>query len=256
MLVSRRLGSRIVLVVWAFFALPHDALAGFEWIGWWDEHSQGNGSFNSSGFELPDGVLGVKASIQGQLQHFGSDPPIDRYAKSSIVLSRHFRLTGSPGGWQVDLDWHVVESVRMTVHVSYSGSNPTMKVSTTDNFQDPISMPYFLPHRSIFLPDGDYLFTLGASGTLTFSQPPPWILPPGSFSTYFGMFRYEFSASLKVTAVPEPAPWLMIGQGLVAIAGIIFVSKRRKPGSGRPGSEETSGILDGFETSGIEGVRS
>ncbi len=251
-----------VVAALVILTVPCNSKAGFEWIGWWnvDSKTVGNGSttFRSSGIELPNGVMRVEGTIEAQLSYsqmgnpYDMHPPYDVTASSSLLLSRHFRLSGSPGGWKVDLDWHITDSSRFWAHVSTSGPYSTFDISTSNEF--PTQIPRYMTARTIYLPDGDYVFDMGMMASLGYDRP-PWGYS-GPFSVYYGSFRFGFSGGLLVTAVPEPASWLMIGQGLIAAAGITFVSKRRKPGSGRPGSEETSGILDGFETSVIEGVRS
>lgn len=233
---------RIPIIVAALLVLAHpcDAQAGFEWIGFWKVDTKvigtGSATFVDSGFDRPDGVYHIEGKIQSQLgfsQPWGTPyyvhPPYDVVASSSIMLSRHFRLSGSPGGWDVDMDWNVAESGRFWAHVSTSGPFSTMSVDEMSDHREPVNPKYYATSHKVHLPDGDYSFTLGATGSLHFDRPPwGWTEP---FSVYYGSFSYRFSSSLKATAVPEPASWLSIGQGIFAVAGVMVVSKRRSSAS-------------------------
>jgi hypothetical protein len=237
-------------------SLPSDAQAGFQWLDSWQSSGSGY-RYVLNGIDLPDGTIQVQAYTEATGGFLGSNPPRDVDFSSSVLGYRKFALSGSPGGWDVDLDLISRQWFRFTVHMYlFAGMNIEITPNLPGSLPIEMSLRFSSPppvHKTVHLNDGEYWVQFGFRGSLSF-VPPLWQGP--DFYVYHGEYSIRTETSLKATAVPEPASWLMIGPGLFAIAAFTFVSKRRKPGSGRPGSEETSGILDGFETSGIEGVRS
>lgn len=203
-------------------SMPGSAIAGFEWVGWWHETSVGQATF-FIGSDQPDGVVGVGARIEVDGGFLGSNPPLDLSFISSIELSRPFSLSGSPGGWRIDLDWLTLESSRFTIHMN-SSMPSSMNVSDLIDPAHIVDPSWSPSNRSIFLPDGEYQFKVSTSGELSFPVPPPGF----TFDIHTGHLRYEFRASLTATAVPEPSTIALISQGLAAVTGILVVSRHRK----------------------------
>lgn len=200
--------------------VPGKATAGFEWIGWWHETSVGQAIY-FIGSDQPDGVVGMGARIEVEGGFLGINPPMDLTFVSSIELSRPFSLSGSPGGWRIDLNWLTLESSRFTIHMNSSMPSSMHVKDLIDpaHIVDPSWSP---SNRSIFLPDGDYQFQVSTAGVLSFPVPPPGF----TFEIHTGHLRYEFRASLTATAVPEPASVAILCQGLAAAGCVIYATKR------------------------------
>ncbi len=218
----RHSGIRILVSGLALLAWPCDALAGFEWIGWWHETSVGKTIF-FSGSDLPNGVHHMGARIEVDGGYLGSDPPLDLRFTSSIDLSRPFSLSGSPGGWRVDLDWLTLESTRFTLHMN-SSMPSSMHVSDNLDPSNIVDSSWSAANRSIILPDGEYEFHVSTAGVLSFPIPPPGF----TFDFHTGHLMNDFRASLIATAVPEPASWHILAQGIAAAGTIAALSRRGK----------------------------
>lgn len=236
---SDRNRCRLVLPVLFLLILPCDAQAGFQWISGWQWGAYGHGSIGNIEDKL-DGVSLRGSSVWGAL---GSSYPVhDVYFPSptnALTLSRSFSLT------DVDEDqvWRIELDVRAHVETEFSNFGSlqwyyVVGISGPHGYWRYIGPPGY--HGSLRGSNGLYTFGLSIYSYMSISDIP---------TPYSGYYKIGIDTDLRTSAVPEPASWLMIGQGLFIAVGIMIVSNRRKPGSSRPGSEETSGIFDG--TSGI-----
>ena len=233
----RFFGLRVLVASLVLISLPSDSQAGFQWLdhSW---QSQGSGyRYVLPGIDLPDGTIRVQAYTEATGGFFGTNPPMDQHFSSSVYAYRKFALTGSPGGWDVDLDLVCTQWSRFTVHMFYFSG---MNIEITRDFPDALPIPWssrlFAPppvQKTIHLPDGESWVHFGIEGSLSF-VPPIWQGPV--FEVYHGRYAFGTETSLIATAVPEPASWLMIVQGFCASAVLIFVSKRRQRQVGRTAS--------------------
>jgi len=234
MSAKRFFGLRVFVGSLILLSLPSDSQAGFQWLDHsWQSHGSGY-RYVLEGIDLPDGTIRVQAHTEATGGFWGTNPPMGQQFSSSVYAYRKFALSESPGGWDVDLDLVCSQWSRFTVHMfHFSGMN----IEITRNIPDSLpiqwsSSIFALPpvHKTIHLPDGEYWVHFGIEGSLRF-VPPLWQGPV--FEVYHGQYVIGTETSVKATAVPEPASWLMIGQGLLASAGIMVISIRRQRQAGR-----------------------
>lgn len=244
--VSVRIRHRVLLPVLLLLAVPCDAKAGFQWTSGWNWGVYGLGSIGHIEDKL-DGVSIRNSSVWGAI---GSSYPIhDVYYPSTsnaLTMGRRFSLT------DVDVDqfWRLELDVRVRVETEFSNFGSLqwyyyVGISGPLGTWRYIGPPGF--HGSTLALNGDYTFGLNIFSNMSINSVP---------TPYSGYYKISIDTDFRTYAIPEPASWLMTGQGLFAAAGVMVVSKRRKPRCSRLRSTETHEILDPFETSGIKEVRS
>lgn len=198
------------------FCVSDSCRGDFQWLGDWQYTPSVAGTTTSG--PPSDGAGTGSADVSLFYNAANSSPPAS--LNSGMTFGRSFRLSGSPGGWEVELmsgisgfDAGIHGLGKSELSVGIVGQ-PSIDLSFSGGG---VSSPFSDSRsRTYFLADGHY----SVSGTLTETASLAPLPLRGQFAT--GEANGNFTVTLTANAVPEPTSIALLACGAIVVGVMAY----------------------------------